>query len=723
VVILGGGVGSVTAALKLSKPGWEKHYASITIYQQGWRLGGKGASGRGPGMRIEEHGLHIWLGFYENAFQMLRACHDELHELATGPAGKPRWPLAFSNIEDSFTAANDIRLTDHDGCSWKLWATDYFEYNDDRPWLQDDPRAPYANPDHAGPLFYAARCLELAADVAASLVVSDSRLQVLVGPSAAVEQRVRTVETAFEALWGSLTSDVQQVLGTAAEALDSLAEEAARAPLTLDALDVTLRALEIALGYLRGRWDAEVRGSDTLRRCWYLVDLLIATVRGLIEDGVIAADDFGAVDDVDFRSWLLAHGASRDTVECALVRTLVYDLPFAYRGGDPQRPACSAGVALRGMLRLFFGFRGSVMWKMNAGMGDVVFAPIYELLIKRGVEVKFFHRVEQVRASGNSIDEIEIDVQADMAPGTAPRDYLLSPEAVWPSDPEAIVASPKPSSPSVYESWYRDPADTRVRTVTLKRGDPGDGFELVVFGLPVSCVENVAPDLPAQSLRWKGAVQRLETVATQAMQLWLDTPASQLGDAPEGVVLSGYVEPFDTWADMPQLVPQEQVGSATVAYFCNTFAATPPPARGAANKWLDDQYALVREQALRFLRRNVGALWPHAVDPISHVFDWDRLIAPAGDLGETRLDAQYLRANVEPSELYVLSVPGSARYRIPPDKTDFENLYAVGDWTACKLDAGCVEGAVISGTIAANAIHRGYGDPQDVETIIGLRGP
>ena len=34
---------------------------SVTVYQLGWRLGGKGASGRnaGHGNRIEEHGLHV----------------------------------------------------------------------------------------------------------------------------------------------------------------------------------------------------------------------------------------------------------------------------------------------------------------------------------------------------------------------------------------------------------------------------------------------------------------------------------------------------------------------------------------------------------------------------------------------------------------------------------------------------------------------------------------
>ena len=50
----------------------------VTVYQMGWRLGGKGASGRGIGGRIEEHGLHIWLGFYYNSFRMIQAAYDEL---------------------------------------------------------------------------------------------------------------------------------------------------------------------------------------------------------------------------------------------------------------------------------------------------------------------------------------------------------------------------------------------------------------------------------------------------------------------------------------------------------------------------------------------------------------------------------------------------------------------------------------------------------------------
>jgi uncharacterized protein with NAD-binding domain and iron-sulfur cluster len=242
--------------------------------------------------------------------------------------------------------------------------------------------------------------------------------------------------------------------------------------------------------------------------------------------------------------------------------------------------------------------------------------------------------------------------------------------------------------------------------------------------MPIGCVPNVAGDLMERSPRWWEAAHYLRTVPTQAMQLWLKQPATDLADVPDGTVLSGFVEPFDTWADMSQIVPQEEPTEAkTVAYFCSVLADSTPPERGHAEDWLKEQQLLVEFQAQRFLTRDIGAIWPKAVVPVSGELRWELLVAPGAALGSARLKEQYMRANVEPSERYVLSVPGSGVHRIPPGDTGFSNLYAVGDWTACGLDAGCVEAAVISGILAANAIHETHGDPADVEPIIGLDGP
>src|ERR1019366_8960656 len=95
IAILGGGVGAMATALQLtSEPDWQSRY-DITVYQLGWRLGGKGASGRGDHCRIEEHGLHIWMGFYENAFRITRQVYEQ--NQVNRPPGSPlrEWTEAF----------------------------------------------------------------------------------------------------------------------------------------------------------------------------------------------------------------------------------------------------------------------------------------------------------------------------------------------------------------------------------------------------------------------------------------------------------------------------------------------------------------------------------------------------------------------------------------------------------------------------------------------------
>ena len=87
IAILGGGVGALSTAFELTNhPGWQDQY-DVTIYSLGWRLGGKGASGRNEEKadRIEEHGLHVWFGFYQNAFHMMRQLYKEYSDKNLAP--------------------------------------------------------------------------------------------------------------------------------------------------------------------------------------------------------------------------------------------------------------------------------------------------------------------------------------------------------------------------------------------------------------------------------------------------------------------------------------------------------------------------------------------------------------------------------------------------------------------------------------------------------------
>jgi hypothetical protein len=91
----------------------------------------------------------------------------------------------------------------------------------------------------------------------------------------------------------------------------------------------------------------------------------------------------------------------------------------------------------------------------------------------------------------------------------------------------------------------------------------------------------------------------------------------------------------------------------------------------------------VRANAVRFLQNDAGALWPNAVR--GGDFRWE-LLAAKGNVnaqkGPERFETQYWKANVSPTDRYVLSLPGSICHRISPLDMTFDNLTIAGDWTA-----------------------------------------
>ena len=107
VAILGGGIAGLSAAWELSRADQGEPGARVTVYQRGWRLGGKGASSRGIHGRIEEHGLHVWLGYYENAFRLVRECYAELDR----PRNLPHAPI--TRWDEAFRPASTIGLGAH----------------------------------------------------------------------------------------------------------------------------------------------------------------------------------------------------------------------------------------------------------------------------------------------------------------------------------------------------------------------------------------------------------------------------------------------------------------------------------------------------------------------------------------------------------------------------------------------------------------------------------
>ena len=144
------------------------------------------------------------------------------------------------------------------------------------------------------------------------------------------------------------------------------------------------------------------------RRSWLLMSLVAAVVRGIVADNLVTDPrGFRAINDEEFGDWILRHGGHPDVLESALVRGL-YDLVFGYKDGDPDRPAVAAGLMIFLIGMVLFEYKGAIFWKMTAGMGDIVIAPLYQALRKRGVQFEFFHRVDALhldaRPAGHRLD-------------------------------------------------------------------------------------------------------------------------------------------------------------------------------------------------------------------------------------------------------------------------------------------------------------------------------
>ena len=97
IAILGGGIGALTAAFELTEQDPKNERYDITVYTLGWRLGGKCLVGRDEqrDWRALEHGLHVWAGFYDNAFDLVQTALCPLGAFAKRMARQIRRPEPF----------------------------------------------------------------------------------------------------------------------------------------------------------------------------------------------------------------------------------------------------------------------------------------------------------------------------------------------------------------------------------------------------------------------------------------------------------------------------------------------------------------------------------------------------------------------------------------------------------------------------------------------------
>jgi uncharacterized protein with NAD-binding domain and iron-sulfur cluster len=682
VAVLGGGLGALAAAFELTEPALAGRY-DVTVFQPGWRLGGKCASGRGgPHKRIEEHGLHVWFGFYANSFNLIQRCYAEW----SPPQASP-----LRTWRDAFKPCNDIVLFERWRGQWKPWHL-YLEPDDQVPGTRDD----------VSPWDFLHRVLEFLLDQW-GLVREQHGAAI---PEAVEESggfHLPVIDTLLHAFGHHVTQVNRAANSHLLEISLKVAEACARdADGHGDGHQHAGHVATLLVAFKRWLFDELLEpliDADLVRRYAIMLDFWATTVSGLAADGVFERG-FTAINDVDLRAWLERHGAEPLTLQHAAFLQGLYDLVFAYREGDKRRPDLAAGKALQAMIRIVLEYKGAVLWKMQAGMGDTALTPLYDVLRSRGVRFRFFHQVTKLCVSddGRSVQSVEVQPQARLKRGSYDPIVTVGHLRCWPSEPkwQELEQGEELRARRVNFEQVLNPLG--LKTMVL---EAGEDFDELVLGIPVGALPPLCEELAAANSRFKDMLEHSDTVMTEGIQLWLMHRATELGWPYEPAIATSYVTRADTYSNMSQLLPREAWPSgqapAEVVYLCGVLKH-----EGIGNQ--TDANARVRENAYGFLEHDVLPLWPRATTAAAGGLNWDALAADADVRGAARLDAQFLRANFQPTERYVLTRAGSVPYRLAADESGFANLKLAGDWTRNGIDGGSVEAAVTSGMQAARAI-------------------
>jgi uncharacterized protein with NAD-binding domain and iron-sulfur cluster len=670
IAILGGGIAALTTAFELtSLPDWQTRY-DITLYQMGWRLGGKCATSRGPNNRIEEHGIHGFLGCYYNALPLMSKTYAALGR-------KPGQPLA--TFEEAFKPDSFMLMWEFIGGSLKRWP--FTAPTNTR--LPDDPSS----------------LQTIRQQISAVIAFVDAVLEpdglAPLSPTA-------------------LALDVGRLL---LKGLQDLLDDAGRD------IVAALPLLDDFCSWLKSHFIDLMDGNDDLRRTYIVADYLLTLVRGTIADNIFEKG-FDSIDGENFSDWLTRHGASVLTVSSPMALNTV-NLSYQYPEGDTARTALmAAGAYLHWTLRSY-AYMGAFAWLFEAGTGETVIAPLYQVLQKRGVKFEFFHKVSQLALSADqkSIGAVHLGVQATLRNPAAGYDALKPVDGLpaWPSGPryEQLVEGEALQAQHIdLESYW-----TPWQAVATKTLTAGVDYDQIVFGISIGAIPYLCKDILAVNTQWQAMVAKVTTVQTQTMQLWLKRSTTELGwDIPfknptDTVIGATYLNPLDGQVDFTHLLQWES-WPATAApkslwYFSGAMADYEPPPPLTDTDYPRRANERVKAQCIQYLQAGIGPLLPQATtnainppgDPVGLDFSllqsYDE--AAAGQ-GVKRFDQQFWRANIDPTERYATSPPGSTAARLKAWGSGYANLVLCGDWIYTGLNVGSVEGAVMGGRLASYAI-------------------
>ncbi len=590
VLILGGGMSALATAHALTDTEERRARYDVHVLAQGHLLGGKGASTRDPdpgfGMRNQEHGIHVFFGFYHNALALMRGVYDE----AARPAGvfprtfddafHPEWEIAFDN------GANTYELT--------------------------FPKTPSG--------------------------------------------------------WGAgLTGVIDE-----AKTLAQFAVSAVSGPL-----------VSLMKGFIPRL------GNPMAHE---VVAFVLTLAAGVTTDIVIKRKTWEELDEQDFRAWMLSHRIPlMPPLASTAIMQVPYDGVFAYVGTDQTNPRLGAGIAARGLLKLAFQYEVAPYFAMAAGMGECVFAPLYEVLKNRGVHFELFAKVKELRVEAGRAALVRYGRQATVKAGPLAYNPVSKTRNIptWRPEPDPAQLANNPLGGA---DPYSDATTAQVgEDVTLS---VDEDFDWVVCALPAPVTASVLrghekfPDL--------ARIANIPTVATLHLQTWLEKDSESLGWPHDASVLGGFPQPLNSMHVRDPFLGIESWPAPApkgLLYLSGPFGSgwnTNSSDQNARDSAAKDATL----QARGFVANELGKALPR--------FTPGDLYAPHNPTDP--MADQYIRCNIDQSARYVLCIPGGLADRPGAEPTGVSNLRLAGDWTKNGIDIPCIEGTVVSALRAAQSI-------------------
>ena len=772
IAILGGGMAALSTAFELTDyEGWDDHY-EVTLYQMGWRLGGKCATGRGPNDRIEEHGIHVFMGFYNNAMRMVRLAYEAWAKAAVHkiPDDYP-----FHSWEAVFHRQQSIMLPEYskEQGKWLHWPM-VFPENNLVPGIGDPP----SNQENIKKIILL--FLELILGSPYQLNKNRGCLGGLIHriwskiwpraqpdrlPGAQPGSIPWSKITESHSWWDDLKAEVLKHHGhknideetkylhharMIAENLPKNAEEAGKIEHGEGIPHPHSKIIKLLEQYIiktETKIIKHIHNNPAAKRFWILAQIAVVNFRGLnadCYDPKTGTYDFDRINEMEYRDWLRKWGASEEVLNSAPLKD-IYTLVFAYPNGDTsEQGKIAAGTAANGALLIILGYKGVPMYRFHGGTAEVIADPVFNVLKDRGVQFKFFHKIEQVHYSqGAEIESISIQEQVrlkDDAKQFKPTKKIKGIHC-WPSHPfwqwEVLADQINPEDlaklkegnvnlESAWSGWQGWSSDEKNNLILKK----GVDFDQVIMGISIGGVKDVCSEIIAakedpRQPSWKDMVDKVATVQTQAVQLWLRNDLAELGmnlpaiglSCADNPITDTYVNPINSYADMSELLrwecwPQDNE-AGSIAYFCGPMYQEGELPPYSDKDFPKQQHQRVVEMAREWFANNTGFLWPDATMPTSpESLDFNLLVDPLNEKhtsGQVKFSRQFFKANIDPSERYVLSLPKSHRYRKKTDETGYDNFFITGDWIDTGLNMGMVECAVMSGLMAAQAVRKTYG--------------